>query len=182
MIAGCCSSGLDRKRLDYGRQEIEPQISARTWDETNLANQITGWLVTNQVDITGQWVKREHDDGILLTIEKRKDGRYTVVFDADGDLARWTLMRTGTFAGGVFTLDRPVQGYVPFEPFRHFYLVQTPIGVRLISQPNVRFQLIEQKIMQLSARNWKLMKDLDIESSIFMKQLQPNQAMEDMAR
>ena len=169
MAAGCLLNTLDRERVDYGRAQVEPRIDAKAWDETNLVTQILAWVVTNDVDITGEWIKCAHDDGVCLRLKKQNAGRYAVVFDADGDLARWTLMRTGTLDSGILALDRPVQGYVPVQPFRFFYLVRTPIGDRLISQPDVRFWLLEKKLMQMPEWQWKMMKDYALGADIFMR-------------
>ena len=156
---GCGGSRFERENLEYGRTEIEPQIAAKVADTTNLADQIGGLLVTNDADLAGEWVKSVHDDGIRLTLRKKRDGRYDVTFRADGDLERWTLRRNASFVGGVLEFDRPVAGYVPFDPYTHCYLIRTLIGDRLVMQPDARFWLIEKKAWRWPQRVWDVMKD-----------------------
>ncbi|MFZ2643313.1 MAG: hypothetical protein WA117_20150 [Verrucomicrobiia bacterium] len=137
--------------VEYARVYVEPKISALIAegrsDETNLVSHLSAWIVKEPMDPAGEWLKIAHDDGIYLDLKKRADGKYDVEFCAGGDLASWTLQRTGSFEAGVLRLDRPVQQYAPFPPFRFFYLLRTPIGIRLVDQHAVRWWIIGQNIM-----------------------------------
>lgn len=162
---------------DYARVYVEPQLTdlgkKGKWDETNLVSQVSAWLVKEPVDLTGGWAKSMHDDVIVLSLKKRNDGKYDVEYNAGGDLARWTLRRTGSFDGGVLSLDRPVQGYIPRPASRFFYLLRTPIGVRLIEQHAVREWIINKRFMRWPQIVWDQFKEDGWDERTFLKKKEP---------
>ncbi|MFA5190269.1 MAG: ankyrin repeat domain-containing protein [Verrucomicrobiia bacterium] len=163
--------------VDYARVHIEPQLTdlgkKGKWDETNLVSQVSAWLVKELVDLTGEWGKTAHDDCITLALKKRNDGKYDVEYNASGDMARWTLKRTGFFDGGVLSLDRPVQGYIPRPASRFFYLLRTPIGVRLTEQHAVREWIINKRFMRWPQIVWDQFKADGWDDRTFLKKKEP---------
>lgn len=168
---------------DYARVYVEPQLTdlgkKGQWDETNLVSHVSAWLVKEPVDLTGEWGKNVHDDVIALNLKKRNDGKYDVEYRAGGDLARWTLKRTGSFDGGVLTLDRPVQGYIPRPASRFFYLLRTPIGIRLTEQHAVRYWLIEKKYMRWPQIVWDQLEEERRDEWMFLKRKEPQKEKKD---
>lgn len=122
-------------------------------------------------------MKTAHDDGIFLDLKKCKDGKYDIEYQAGGDLAGWTLKRTGSFEAGVLRLDRPVQQYAPFPPFRFFYLMRTPLGIRLIDQRAVRFWIIDEKRERWDGSFWDRARDY-LDAKMFLKKTEPKKPKE----
>ncbi|MFA6564527.1 MAG: ankyrin repeat domain-containing protein [Verrucomicrobiia bacterium] len=162
---------------DYARVYTEPQLTdlgrKGKWDETNLVSHVSAWLVKEPFDLTGEWAKNVHDDAVALKLKKRNDGKYDIEYHAGGDLAGWTLRRTGSYDGGVLTLDRPVQGYIPRPASMFFYLLRTPIGVRLTEQHAVRYWIIEKKYMQWPQIVWDQLKEDGRDKQMFLKKKEP---------
>lgn len=153
-----CSCTQDRKdaedhkrvtdELLWGIERIEPEIQKREPDTEDLSAKIKSLLVTN-MSVEGQWDSHYWHDGVFLTVKKGREGRLEVHYYASGDLASWRLERTAAFKKGVLELDRPVMEYVPYKPYRHFYLITTPKGIRLVSQP-----LIRDWVLDKNPTNW----------------------------
>lgn len=65
-----------------------------------------------QVDITGEWHIWRCEEAACLTVhEPLGGGAYRVAFGSYGSLGRLEMDRTGCYADGVLTLDRPVFEY-----------------------------------------------------------------------
>ena len=170
---GCTGDRIDEDDLEFGRKDVEPEIARAIADETNLASRISAWIVTEPVDLTGEWVKNAHDDGIALKLKMRRGGGYDVVFYAAGDLAHYALERKGSFVSGVLNLDRPVLGYCQHTPFKYFYLVRSPLGTRLAAQPEVRRWMIEEGCMDWPDRQWARVKAFDMfDKSMFLRRME----------
>ncbi|MBI5687503.1 MAG: hypothetical protein HZC54_20725 [Verrucomicrobia bacterium] len=168
-------------KLEYASVYIEPEISnllaKHQIDETNLASQLSPWIVKEQLDLTGKWDKPAMFDNISLTLKKRNDERYDVDCDAGGCCAAWTLKRTGSFDGGVLILDRPVRQYVPRPPFRFFYLLRTPLGIRLVDQHVVREWILKENVMKWPPNKWDGMMRDYWNSESFLDKVDPTRVV-----
>jgi hypothetical protein len=77
-----------------------------------------------KMDITGDWRAGSIGHASTgLSISRSLLGTYTVRLDASGCLGGWHLNRTGRYADGVLTLDRPIEDYFMLK-YKKLYAVR----------------------------------------------------------
>jgi hypothetical protein len=118
-------------------KQSEEEMVKKEGDFENLSKKIKNILVKD-FDIEGQWDSYYHHDGVHLFIEKNDNNLFNIYYHASSDLWSWSFIRTATFKNGVLEFNKPVEEYSPYGTYKHFYLLKTPYGTRLVSQPRVR--------------------------------------------
>ena len=146
---GCRASNKQiqwiQEELEWGLNEIEPGLEKVKADKENLGSKINQFIVTN-ISVAGQWDSRYWHDGVHLIIIPRLNNEYDVVYYVRGDLGCWALKRKATFHAGILEFDKPVREYMPYTPYKYFYMIQTQKGVRLVSQPLIRDLILVKEL------------------------------------
>ncbi len=115
----------------------EKELEKSTGDYIDLSDKLAK-LIVAEFDIEGQWDSQYWHDGVHLFIQKKENDSFAVYYHARGDLMSWSIKRTATFQNGLLEFNKPISEYIPFGTYKHFYLLNTPYGIRFVSQPIVR--------------------------------------------
>ena len=104
---------LQRKRRTVDAEDLRPLL------------QDNGIVVLDSAGnlLEGRWGRYGHDDTAECTLV-RSNGGFSILFETCGDLAQWTLQRTGVFENGMLVLNRPVIEYCP-RYYDRLYFVDT---------------------------------------------------------
>jgi hypothetical protein len=141
---------VDLSEIHSIEEMIEKELEGAKVDTSDLSTQLDPWIV-KEADITGQWDSSGWHDGPHLTIMKRADGQYSVVFHARGDLLSWTLKRTASFRNGVLEFNRPVKEYLPLHPYKFFYLLKIKNELRFASHSIAKEYLLNKNLEKLDS-------------------------------
>ncbi|MHC5058407.1 MAG: hypothetical protein ACYTKD_27435 [Planctomycetota bacterium] len=124
------------------QERIERRLVGWKQDHEDLTP-ILDSILDRNANIEGAWTTRlppiSYESSTLL-IRREEGDRYVVDFSTGGCLGQWRLDREGSYAKGVFRLDRPVEEYCP-RVYDTLYAVSVEGVGYLISQPSVRFVL-----------------------------------------
>lgn len=139
LLASCS----EEKRW-FDVEVVEEELSKSTTVDPGVnLDDIKEYLTTNY-EIEGNWKFQDWHDGVDLTIERISGNQYRITCRAWGDLGtEWILEREGVFENGILTLNKPIKEYLPVDPYRHFYCIQTPSDVRLMQPYTVRDWVLE---------------------------------------
>ncbi len=94
-----------------------------------------------RMDVTGVWSAGSIGHASTrLSISRSLTGTYTVRLGASGCLGGWHLNRTGRYADGVLTLDRPVEDYFTLK-YKRLYAVE--IGGKEYLLPSAAIEKVQ---------------------------------------
>ncbi|QTA93725.1 hypothetical protein [Desulfonema magnum] len=130
---------------ELSTEVIEKELLGAEIDSSDLSPRLSQWLV-RQADITGQWDSSYWHDGVVhLTIRKRADGRFDIVYYARGDITSWVLKRIANFENGVLEFNKSVWEYGPYDPYKYFYLLRVNNSLYFASHPVAKEWIVAEE-------------------------------------
>jgi hypothetical protein len=91
-------------------QHIEKELVRWKPDHEDLSP-IIGSIFRPKAEIVGEWTTDDNYDSSSLSIRRKESGGFAVDFSTGGCLLDWELHREGSYARGVFRLNKPVEEY-----------------------------------------------------------------------
>ncbi len=133
------------RKLWFDVEVIEEELSnAEDVDQGINPDEIKEYLISNY-EIEGSWKFQNWHDGVDLEISKISENNYQIICKTWGDICPgWSLERTGNYENGVITLDQAIKTCSPGIPYKNFYSMNTPEGVRILTPSDIRTWILEK--------------------------------------
>ncbi|MGD0897390.1 MAG: hypothetical protein ABR915_06105 [Thermoguttaceae bacterium] len=128
---------LQQSLADAQSQDIEKELAQWKPDHEDLSP-VLGNIFRPKAEIVGEWTTGAGFASSSLSIRRKESGGHAVDFSTGGCLGQWGLQREGTYTGGVFRLNKPVEEYRP-HTYDTLYVVFVNDTEYLISQSAIRF-------------------------------------------
>lgn len=131
----------------YADQSAWVEDELRGWQPGSEHAQLPAKAIRRAIkDITGEWIARHSGHCCTwLNIWRTRQGSYYVEFKTLGCVGDWDLIRTGEYADGVLTLNRPVIEYVD-RTYQRLHAVRIVDEQYLL--PSVAVETVQEAISE----------------------------------